>query len=130
MNGKYQFVDAPPSLMVKSIAQIKRTADRIVFIDEGVLSPDSFAVYYNKNTWFDPPMMRHANGTNASFADGHTGRLMWRAEETILAGKDVEIGYAPTTCAGKNDLYNVQVHCWGRIGYPTDEACKYALDDW
>ncbi|MCJ7730149.1 MAG: type II secretion system GspH family protein [Sedimentisphaerales bacterium] len=137
MNGKYKFsgcstagfTGAPPYLCLKSFTQVKRTADRFVFLDEGYLSPDSFAVNYACQSWFDPPMMRHRNGTNASFADGHSSRLLWRADETIKAGRNITYNYTPTTCTGKNDLYNVQIRCWGQIGYTPDPACKYKLND-
>jgi prepilin-type N-terminal cleavage/methylation domain-containing protein/prepilin-type processing-associated H-X9-DG protein len=137
MNAKYKFsgcstagfTGAPPNLCIKSFTQVKRTADRFVFLDEGYLSPDSFAVNYACQSWFDPPMMRHRNGTNASFADGHSSRLLWRADETIKAGRNITYNYTPTTCMGKNDLYNVQIRSWGQIGYTLDPACKYKLND-
>jgi prepilin-type N-terminal cleavage/methylation domain-containing protein/prepilin-type processing-associated H-X9-DG protein len=137
MNGKYLFsgcstagfTGAPPYLCLKLFTQIKNTADRFVFLDEGYLSPDSFAVNYLCPSWFDPPMMRHRNGTNASFTDGHASRLLWRADETIKAGTKITYNYTPTTCLGKNDLYNVQVRSWGRIGYTPDPACRYKLND-
>jgi prepilin-type N-terminal cleavage/methylation domain-containing protein/prepilin-type processing-associated H-X9-DG protein len=137
MNAKYKFsgcstagfTGAPPYLCIKSFTQVKKTADRFVFLDEGYLSPDSFAVNYACQSWFDPPMMRHRNGTNASFADGHASRLLWRADETIKAGRNITYSYTPTTCLGKNDLFNVQIRSWGQIGYTPDPACHYKLND-
>ncbi|MGD0597245.1 MAG: prepilin-type N-terminal cleavage/methylation domain-containing protein [Sedimentisphaerales bacterium] len=138
MNGKYQFsgcsvagsTTVPQNLCLKMLTNVKNPSDRFVFIDEGFLTPDSYAVNYYCPTWFDAPAMRHTNGTNASFADGHAARLMWRADETIQAGKNNTINYTPTTCTGKNDLYNVQMRCWGVIGYTPDPACKYKLNDY
>jgi prepilin-type N-terminal cleavage/methylation domain-containing protein/prepilin-type processing-associated H-X9-DG protein len=136
MNGKYQYSGCsgasavPSNLCLKIMSQIKNPSDRYVFLDEGVLTPDSYAVNYSCQSWFDAPMMRHANGTNASYADGHSARLMWRADETIVAGKNNTINYKPTTCTGKNDLYNVQMRCWGQIGYNLDSACNYKLNDY
>jgi hypothetical protein len=138
MNGKYLysgcstagFTAVPANLCLKMLTQVKQPADRFVFFDEGTLSPDSFAVNYSCPSWFDAPMMRHSNGTCASYADGHGARLMWRADETILAGKNNTISYTPTTCTGKNDLYNVQIRCWGVIGYTLDSSCKYKLNDY
>jgi prepilin-type N-terminal cleavage/methylation domain-containing protein/prepilin-type processing-associated H-X9-DG protein len=137
MNGKYQFsgcstdsTSVPQNLCLKMLTNVKNPSDRFVFIDEGFLSPDSYAVNYYCPKWFDAPAMRHTNGTNASFADGHAARLMWRADETIQAGKNNTINYTPTTCPGKNDLYNVQMRCWGKISYNLDPACKYKLNDY
>jgi hypothetical protein len=54
----------------------------------------------------------------------------WRADETILAGKNNTISYTPTTCSGKNDLYNMQMRCWGVIGYTPDAACTFKFNDY
>ncbi len=139
MNGKYQFsgcstgsgsTTVPQNLCLKMLTAVKNPSDRFVFIDEGILTPDSYAINYYCPSWFDAPAMRHTNGTNASYADGHASRLMWRADETIQAGKRNTLNYIPTTCPGKNDLYNVQMRCWGQINYSLDPACKYKLNDY
>jgi prepilin-type N-terminal cleavage/methylation domain-containing protein len=138
MNGKYLysgcstagFTSVPTNLCLKMLTQVKQPADRFVFLDEGTLSPDSFAVNYACPSWFDAPMIRHSSGTCASYADGHGARLMWRADETILAGKNNTISYTPTSCTGKNDLYNMQMRCWGTVGYTPDPACKFKLNDY
>jgi prepilin-type N-terminal cleavage/methylation domain-containing protein len=137
MNGKYMYngcstagSSTPAYLCLKMLTQAKKPSERFVFLDEGVLTPDSYAVNYSCPSWFDAPMMRHSNGTCASYADGHSARLMWRADETILAGKNNTISYTPTTCSGKNDLYNMQIRCWGVIGYTPDAACTYKLNDY
>jgi prepilin-type N-terminal cleavage/methylation domain-containing protein/prepilin-type processing-associated H-X9-DG protein len=136
MNGKYQFSGCsgmsavPSNLCLKFLTQVKNPSDRFVFLDEGVLTPDSYAVNYSCPSWFDTPMMRHSNGTNASYADGHSARLMWRAAETINAGKNNIPKYEPTTCEGKNDVYNMQIRCWGKIGYTLDPSCSYKLNDY
>ena len=137
MNGKYMysgcstagFPSVPSNLCLKSIPQIKKPYDRFVFLDEGFLTQDSYAVNYACPSWFDAPVMRHTNGTNASFADGHAARLMYRADETIQAGLKNTFNFVPTTCTGKNDLYNMQIRCWGRLGYSPDPACHYSLYD-
>ena len=135
MNGKYMYSGCsgaspvPANLSLKSIQQIKKPYDRFVFLDEGFLTPDSYAVNYACQKWFDVPMIRHSRGTNASFADGHAARLMYRADETIEAGLKNTFNFIPTTCTGKNDLYNMQMRCWGMLGYTPDPACHYVLND-
>ena len=47
-------------------------AYRLVFIDEGWVTPDAFAVYYDTEQWWDDAPVRHGDGTNVSFADGHS----------------------------------------------------------
>jgi prepilin-type N-terminal cleavage/methylation domain-containing protein/prepilin-type processing-associated H-X9-DG protein len=132
MNGKYMWNGSitknasPAPMMVKNINQIKGTSMRMVFIDEGVPSPDSYAVYTGSQYWFDPPMARHGNGTDVSYADGHAGRIMWKAAETLGAARNNTYDYQPTTCPGKADLYKIQVGCWGKLLYTPDPACKYS----
>jgi prepilin-type N-terminal cleavage/methylation domain-containing protein/prepilin-type processing-associated H-X9-DG protein len=133
MNGKYKWnylkpgnSDNASTVMPKNLNQIKGASMRMVFIDEGVPSPDSYAVYTGSPSWYDPPMARHGGGTDVSYADGHAGRIMWKAAETLQAAKENIYNYPPTTCPGKEDLYKVQVGCWGKLLYTPDPACKYA----
>jgi prepilin-type N-terminal cleavage/methylation domain-containing protein/prepilin-type processing-associated H-X9-DG protein len=131
MNGKWKWnfrsgVDNAPTVMVKNLNQIKGTSMRIVFIDEGTLSPDSYAVYNGVQTWYDPPMARHGNGTDVAFSDGHAGRALFKAQETYAASKANTYNYLPTTCDGKADLYKIQFGTWGKLLYTPDTTCKYA----
>jgi hypothetical protein len=107
---------------VKNLNQITKASARLVFIDEGRVSPDSFAVFYGTSAgyaekWFDPPPVTHENGTCVSFADGHSAYHKWKSKETISFGSGGIYGTAPVTCSGKNDLYWVQIGCWGQLGY-------------
>ncbi len=135
MNGKYYWStkNNDSTMMIKNLNQIKGSATRMVFIDEGTLSPDSYAVYNYQAQWFDPPMARHGNGTDLSYADGHAGRLMWTAPETLDAAKNTVYNYKPTTCQGAEDLYKVQIACWGTLVYTPPATlgganCSYAPD--
>jgi hypothetical protein len=101
----------------KNTNQILKPASRFVFIDEGYPSPDSYAVNYNIEYWFDQPPVRHEAGTCVSFADGHSAYHKWKAKETIIFGSKGLYNTKPTTCDGKNDLYWVQIGCWGQLGY-------------
>jgi prepilin-type processing-associated H-X9-DG protein len=97
-------------------------AERMVFIDEGWVAPDSFAVHYLVGTWWDDPPLRHAGGTNVSFADAHAEHWQWRGQDTVELGKGRAYGHpgahmAPETWAGVEDLCRVQRGVWGRLGY-------------
>jgi len=98
-------------------------AYRIVFIDEGWMTPDSFAVHYdNPGPWWDDPPVRHGDGTTVSYADGHTAHLKWRAAETIKWGREHEGvygggGFRPTTPDGLRDLEDFRKAVWGKLGY-------------
>jgi prepilin-type processing-associated H-X9-DG protein len=53
-------------------------AYRLVFLDEGYMTPDAFAVHYNQEQWWDDPPVRHGDGTSISFADGHSEHKKWK----------------------------------------------------
>ena len=92
---------------------------RIVFLDEGRITPDSYAVHYLNPRWWDPPHVRHGDGTNVSFADGHSDYWKWNDPETIKIGKMANPlhQFQPTTDVGREDLAKMQKAIWGRLGY-------------
>jgi len=95
---------------------------RMVFIDEGWVTPDSYAVHYNQETWWDDAPVRHGDGTTASFADGHAEYHKWTDTTTIKRGRDQEMwhsggNFSPDTEEGRNDLHWLQKSTWGRLGY-------------
>jgi prepilin-type processing-associated H-X9-DG protein len=92
---------------------------RAVFIDEGRVTPDSYATHYLNDRWWDPPHVRHGDGTDLSFADGHSEYWKWQASETIKIGKMANPlhQFDPTTPAGNEDLQRMQKAVWGRLGY-------------
>jgi len=108
-------------LMVKKRLEITVPAPayRLVFLDEGQISPDSYAIHYVTPRWWDPPFVRHGDGTNVSFADGHSDYWKYRGAETIRVGKMVNLpyNYTPTTDEGLADLQKMQEAIWGRLGY-------------
>jgi prepilin-type N-terminal cleavage/methylation domain-containing protein/prepilin-type processing-associated H-X9-DG protein len=98
-------------------------AQRMVYIDEGAMTPDSFAVHYaQRGPWWDDPPVRHGDGTTVSWADGHVSHLKWKAAETIQHARDARDYYGggswmPTTPEGIEELENFQKAVWGKVGY-------------
>jgi len=98
-------------------------AMRMVFIDEGAMTPDSFAVHYNqRGPWWDDPPVRHGDGTTVSWADGHITHLKWKAAETITRARDTRDyygggGWMPKTPEGLDELEDFQKAVWGKVGY-------------
>jgi prepilin-type N-terminal cleavage/methylation domain-containing protein len=121
MNGEYFGTGAP---LIKNRNAIKQTAKRIVFCDEGHVTPDVFALDYDREQWWDAPEVRHSDGQVFSFVDGHAELWKW-SKETAELGKRYINGtynpsvdrFRPTTNAGKQDLYRIQKGCWGKLGY-------------
>lgn len=109
------------SPFVKNMMDIKQTSERLVFIDEGWLTPDSFAVYYVQKVWWDSPPIRHGNGVTFSYADGSVGYYKWMGSDTIAHGKASLKNHvrdiAPKTTNGMIDLQFIQKSCWGKLGY-------------
>ncbi|MDT8303050.1 MAG: hypothetical protein RQ760_16335, partial [Sedimentisphaerales bacterium] len=106
---------------IKKRSEIPNPANRLVFIDDGWMTPDAFAVHYDKEHWWDDPPVRHGDGTTISFADGHSEYWKWKGTDTIKRAKLVEQihqgNWSPATEAGYRDLYRMQKGCWGRLGY-------------
>jgi prepilin-type N-terminal cleavage/methylation domain-containing protein/prepilin-type processing-associated H-X9-DG protein len=121
-------VNHPWSQAFKGAHVKKRTeilpnlAQRLVFIDEGYMTSDAYAVYIHLEQWFDNPPVRHGDGATLSFADGHVEHWRWHGTETIKHARDFEnqgpqVGWVPTTDQGYQDLYAMQRGCWGKLGY-------------
>ncbi len=109
-------------LWIKNISEIVSppAAERMVFIDEGAMTPDSFGVHYQGNgTWWDDPPVRHNDGATVSWADGHATYLQWQAAETIEFGRRAVNryygGFRPVTEEGIKELDDFRRAVWGRL---------------
>lgn len=101
-------------------------AQRIVFLDEGRITPDSYATHYENERWWDPPFVRHGDGTNVSFADGHADYWKFEGKKTLETGKLAAVSgldahplhqMQPVTEEEFQDLYRMQKAVWGKLGY-------------
>ena len=125
MNG-YSEGPGTETRMIKRRIQIKSPSKRAVFIDEGRMSPNSWTIWYDREQWFDQIMARHGDGTNFSFADGHSAYWKWKDPRTIqVAEMDYDMwqgssawnDFALSSSPGNPDLHRVQKAVWGRLGY-------------
>jgi prepilin-type processing-associated H-X9-DG protein len=103
----------------KSEITVPEPALRLVFLDMGQPMPNSYAVWYLSALWWDPAPVRHDNGTNVCFADGHCEYWRWEAAETVAIGTAANSphNYTPVTPEGTRDLQRMQTAVWGRLGY-------------
>ena len=99
---------------------------RLVFLDEGRITPDSYATHYVNQRWWDPPFVRHGDGTNVSFADGHAAYWKFKGKKTIETGKLAAVAgrtasdlhqMTPESPEDIEDLHQMQKAIWGRLGY-------------
>ena len=98
----------------KNMLEIRWLGNRLVFVDEGKITNYAFSVIYNEPEWRDRPPLRHGNGTNFSFADGHSEYWKWQDPLTIELGNG-EI--SNTRQPGNPDLIRMQKGMWGKLGY-------------
>ena len=123
MNG-YDGIPGTSKLMVYRRMQIKRADERIVFLDEGRLSPNSWTLWYDQERWWDQVTARHGDGTNFGFADGHSEYWKWKDPRTLDVAK-ADYNYwqntgrngAEATQPGNEDLHRVQRGVWTKLGY-------------
>jgi prepilin-type N-terminal cleavage/methylation domain-containing protein/prepilin-type processing-associated H-X9-DG protein len=95
---------------------------RGVMMDEGRTTPDSFACDFAMRRWWDPPLVRHGDGTNASFADNHVEYRKWKERGTVLLAQQSEENKFWSTSLPKNvdneDTRWVQKFTWGVLNPP------------
>jgi prepilin-type N-terminal cleavage/methylation domain-containing protein/prepilin-type processing-associated H-X9-DG protein len=113
MNGVGYDWSKEKGVFIKKRTEIRpNLAQRLVLIDEGFMTSDSYAVWYKQETWFDNPPVRHGDGVTVSFADGHVEHWRWRGTDTIKHARDYEnknpdTAWKPATDEGY----------WGKLGY-------------
>ena len=103
--------------MIKKRLDIPNPAYRIVFVDDGGTNPSAlggWTVYVQEERWWDPPPVRHGDGTTFSFADGHSDYHKWKDPRTIEFGKRVPPTAFSDIQAGSEDLQWAAVAMWGK----------------
>jgi len=112
MNGS-DWAVCPGEDVVKNRLQIRRPAERMVFLGEIPITPDSWAIPCAEEAWWDAPPKRHGNGSTFSFADGHSEYWKWRDKRTMETVYTDELQYQ----SGNPDLHIMQRAVWGKLGY-------------
>jgi prepilin-type processing-associated H-X9-DG protein len=105
-------------LMLKKITDILNPSERAVFLDDGGNGGASlggwtqYSIYSShKWEWWDPPPIRHEDGTTLSFADGHTEYWKWKDQRTVEWGKTMRAFSPPQI--NNPDLTRSQIASWG-----------------
>jgi prepilin-type N-terminal cleavage/methylation domain-containing protein/prepilin-type processing-associated H-X9-DG protein len=110
-------IGAPREIYIRRRSQIKRPGERLVYVDEGKTSTQSWTIFYNQASWWDIPPTRHGDGTNFSFADGHAEYWKWQDQRTVKVSR-LEGNYQSYIAVGDNpDIQRVQRAAWGKLGY-------------
>jgi prepilin-type processing-associated H-X9-DG protein len=121
MNAHYTGA-ASEGEIIKRMGQIKKSAERTVFFEERMVTPDTFVFNYNTNKdtvyWnSDKPDVMHGDGGNYGFADGHADYHRWECRSTIEFAKCVIGCSTPdtyrTACKDNVDARWVHNAIWG-----------------
>jgi prepilin-type N-terminal cleavage/methylation domain-containing protein/prepilin-type processing-associated H-X9-DG protein len=123
MNG-YSYIDESKDYIIQNRMKIRQPQSQIVFLDEGRISPSSWTIWRTKEQWWDQITARHGDGTNFSFADGHSEYWKWKDPRTLDVAK-ADYDYwqgtgrngAESTQPGNDDLHKVQRGVWGKLYY-------------
>lgn len=123
MNG-YDAIPGATGHIIKNRQQIRNPSERMVFLDEGRLSPSSWTVWYDQERWWDQITVRHGDGTNVAFADGRSEYWKWKDPRTVeIAEMDYDYWQntgrngGQSNSPGNPDLHKVQRAVWSKLGY-------------
>ncbi len=108
--------DMPGSVMLKRKGQIQESAYRFIFIDDGGTggaTQGGWTCFVKEQKWWDPPPIRHGDGTTFSFADGHSEYRKWKDPLTIEFGKRVPPTAFSDVQAGNEDIRWTSIGSWG-----------------
>lgn len=98
--------------VVKKLSQLRSTSDRVVFIDEGWASTESWTVTPGAVRWWDRPPVRHGDGTTVAMADGASEYWKWKDQRTIDFGKGL-INDPVAAALNNEDFDKLQRAAWG-----------------
>jgi len=110
--------DGMGAAMLKKRLEIKDASFRIVFLDDGGTNPSAlggWTVYTNEWRWWDPPPVRHGDGTTFSFVDGHSDYKKWMDPRTLEFGKRLPNTAFSEVQDGNQDLRWSSIAMWGQL---------------
>jgi len=102
--------------MIKMRMEIKRAAERCVFVDDSGATPmGGWSVEYDENAWWDEPPLRHGNGANWSFVDGHSEYWKWKNPDTRTFNVNNTGEWKHKVRPDDVDIYRARRAAWGKL---------------
>ena len=108
--------DSMGVVMLKRRHEIPNAPYRFVYLDDGGASfahIGGWTCYVQEERWWDPPPIRHGDGTNFSYADGHADYVKWKDPRTIEFGKLVPPRARSDPQPGNEDIRLAAIGMWG-----------------
>ncbi|MEN6427351.1 MAG: hypothetical protein ABFE13_18510 [Phycisphaerales bacterium] len=105
----------PPGILIKNRSEVEQPDARLVFMDFGdpIVCMGGWTCNVQEERWWDPPPIRHRDGTDFSFADGHAEHWMWEDSRTVEWGLRM-MSLSPEQ-PGNKDLGRMQTAVWGTV---------------
>jgi prepilin-type N-terminal cleavage/methylation domain-containing protein len=113
MNGHNGFETLnPPGKVIRKMTEIRSPGSRMVFIDEGLATTESWTIYPDRVSWWDGVPLRHGLGTTVAMADGSGEYWKWRDSRTIDFAQGISTDPI-ATAVNNEDFAKIQMACWG-----------------
>jgi prepilin-type N-terminal cleavage/methylation domain-containing protein/prepilin-type processing-associated H-X9-DG protein len=111
MNGHDLF--EPVGKVIRKKTRLRSPGTRLVFLDEGWATTESWTIYPDQIQWWDPVPLRHGEGTTVGMADGSSEYWKWRNQKTI----DFANGLRDSISSAQDneDFLKIQRAAWGRV---------------
>jgi prepilin-type N-terminal cleavage/methylation domain-containing protein/prepilin-type processing-associated H-X9-DG protein len=121
MNCKGWLDRSPGMKMLKKRSDVQEPAYRAVLHDDGGTNMSALGGYtawdlhmvQTNWSWWDPPPVRHGDGTNWAFADGHSDYHKWEDPRTIEFGKQTRPSANSAAQPDNPDLLWAAQVVWG-----------------
>jgi len=105
-----------PVKLLKNRQQIRKSYERMIFIDDGDTEGGTqgrWTVYVTRLAWWDIPSARHGDGTTFSFTDGHSEYHKWTENSTFDAIKRGISSNTNPLCPNSKDIRWSSIVAWG-----------------
>lgn len=113
MNGHTGF--EPAGKVIRKTSMLRSPGTRLVFLDEGWATTESWTIYPDRIEWWDWVPLRHGEGTTVVMADGTAEYWKWSNQKTIDFGNGLID--AISSAQDNEDFLKIQRAAWGSTAH-------------